>query len=80
MEHEIEGSSLPDPDLLTSWLSTVNNWADPNDPKQTQMPFFLPATTTATPTPSLLSQHPSLCRGSSPARKKKTAVLKWQDG
>lgn len=37
MEHEIEGSSLPDPDLLTSWLSTVNNWADPNDPKQTQM-------------------------------------------
>ena len=75
MEHRNEASSLPDPELLISWLSTVNDWADPNDLQQpkadavAQPPFFLPTTTTISPTSSLLSQYPSPYCGSSPTRK-----------
>lgn len=79
MESGIEARSLPltNPDLVISWLSTVNDdWVDSNYAQPLSfLPKTITTTTTATPTPSssvLSRHHPSPPRrSSSPARKRR---------
>jgi hypothetical protein len=73
MEHEIGASHLPGSELLISWLSTANDWVDPNGLEQsqeaatdTQLPPF-----TATPPTSQSPQHTSPRLASSRARKRR---------
>jgi hypothetical protein len=77
MEHEIGASPLPASDLLISWLSTANDWIDPNGFEQSQ---GAPAdaqqpTLTVTPPTSQSPQHQDPHLSSFRSRKRRRVYI-----
>jgi hypothetical protein len=77
MDHEIGASPLPASDLLISWLSTANDWIDPNGFEQ---PQGAPAdaqkpTLTATPPTSQSPQHQDPHLSSFRSRKRRRVYI-----